>query len=82
MHKQITNIDRRNFLRLSGITGVGLALGFSTKANGSQLIENLATAGGSYELSPFVVIESTGQITIFNRNPEIGQELFNPFPHS
>ncbi len=80
MHKQIANIDRRNFLRLSGITGVGLALGFSTKANGSQFIENLATAGGSFELSPFVVIESTGQITIFNRNPEIGQGTFQSIP--
>jgi len=80
MHTPITNIDRRNFLRLSGITGVGLVLGLSAKADGTATIENLSAAGESFELTPFVVIEKSGQITIFNPKPEMGQGTFQSIP--
>lgn len=80
MHKQIANINRRNFLRVTGITGAGLVLGLSVKADGTATVENLAAAGESFELTPFVVIEKSGQITLFNPKPEMGQGTFQSIP--
>ncbi len=78
MNTSLPNIDRRNFLRISGITGVGLVFGLS--ANGETAVEELAAAGETFELTPFVIIEKTGQITIFNTRPEIGQGTFQSVP--
>ena len=80
MNQDITNINRRNFLRLTGVTGVGLVLGLSAKANGVDTVENLTNAIESFELSPFVLIEKSGQITIFNPKPEMGQGTFQSIP--
>ena len=80
MNQDITNINRRNFLRLTGVTGVGLVLGLSAKANGVDTVENLTNAMESFELSPFVLIEKSGQITIFNPKPEMGQGTFQSIP--
>ncbi|MEK7199895.1 MAG: molybdopterin cofactor-binding domain-containing protein, partial [Bacteroidota bacterium] len=80
MNQNITNINRRNFLRLTGITGAGLVVGLSSKANGIETVENLTNALESYELSPFVLIEKSGQITIFNPKPEMGQGTFQSIP--
>ena len=66
MNNNISNINRRNFLRLSGVTGVGLVMGLSARANGVETVANLTDALESFELSPFVLIEATGKITIFN----------------
>ena len=80
MNQNITNINRRNFLRLTGVTGVGLVIGLSAKANGVDTVENLTNAMESFELSPFVLIEKSGQITIFNPKPEMGQGTFQSIP--
>lgn len=80
MDQQLTNIDRRNFLRVTGITGAGLVLGLSARADGGATVENLAAAGESFELTPYVLIEKSGQITIFNTKPEIGQGTFQSIP--
>lgn len=78
MNKILPNIDRRNFLRITGITGAGLVFGLS--ASGETVAENLATAAESFELTPFVLIEKSGQITIFNPKPEMGQGTFQSVP--
>ena len=75
-----SNINRRNFIRLTGITGAGLIMGLSSKANGITLVENLSNAIESFELSAFIIIEKSGQITIFNPKPEIGQGTFQSIP--
>lgn len=80
MNQNTININRRNFLRLTGITGAGLVIGLSSKANGIETVENLTNALESYELSPFVLIEKSGQITIFNPKPEMGQGTFQSIP--
>lgn len=80
MSNQPNNINRRNFIRLSGITSAGLVLGLSSKANGIETVENLTGAVDSFELSPFVLIEKTGKITIFNPKPEMGQGTFQSIP--
>ena len=80
MNKSLSKIDRRYFLGITGITGIGLIMGLSLKANGETTVENLAGADESFELTPFVIIEKTGQITLFNPRPEIGQGTFQSIP--
>ncbi|MBL7761085.1 MAG: xanthine dehydrogenase family protein molybdopterin-binding subunit [Sediminibacterium sp.] len=80
MNQSINQINRRNFIRLTGITGAGLVMGLSSSANGVETVENLTNALESFELHPFVVIEKSGLITIYNSKPEIGQGTFQSIP--
>ena len=78
MNTSLPGLNRRNFLRITGITGAGLVFGLS--ASGETVAEDLTAAGELFELTPFVIIEKSGLITIFNRNPEIGQGTFQSVP--
>jgi isoquinoline 1-oxidoreductase beta subunit len=81
MEKIASNINRRHFIKLSGITGAGLIVGLSLKgSNGVSEVANLSGETASYELTPYVVIEKSGAITIFNTKPEIGQGVFQSIP--
>ena len=73
-------INRRNFIRLTGITGAGFMLGLSLKASGNDRIANLSNVSESFELSPFISIEPSGIITIFNHRPEVGQGTYQSIP--
>lgn len=76
-----TNVSRRRFLQLSGITGTGLLLGLSG-AEGKTLggLVNLSDASNPVGVTPFVLIDPAGGITIFNTKPEIGQGTFQSIP--
>ncbi|HJV20304.1 MAG TPA: molybdopterin cofactor-binding domain-containing protein [Sediminibacterium sp.] len=80
MNQSTSQINRRHFLRLTGITGAGLVMGLSSRANGVEMVENLTNALESFELHPLVVIEKSGLITIYNSKPEIGQGTFQSIP--
>ncbi|RVU26992.1 xanthine dehydrogenase family protein molybdopterin-binding subunit [Sandaracinomonas limnophila] len=68
-----STVNRRDFIRYSGLSGVALVLGFSS-AHGASKIENLsALVGQSFNLSPYVIIEKSGKITLINNKPEMGQ---------
>ncbi|MCU7550378.1 molybdopterin-dependent oxidoreductase [Chitinophagaceae bacterium LB-8] len=89
MQKTSSNINRRNFLRLTGITSAGFIMGLSAKGNNgvpevanltNSGLNSLADATEAFELTPFVVIEKSGAITIFNTKPEMGQGVFGAIP--
>jgi isoquinoline 1-oxidoreductase beta subunit len=81
MEKTASNINRRNFIKLSGITGAGLMVGLSLKGNnGVGQVANLSGELPAFNLTPFVMIEKSGTITIFNTSPEIGQGVFQSIP--
>lgn len=75
-----SNINRRNFIRLTGITGTGLILGLSGKANTAASVENLSAASDPFELGAYIMINKNGEITLFNSKPEIGQGTFQSIP--
>jgi isoquinoline 1-oxidoreductase beta subunit len=75
-----SNINRRNFIRLTGITGTGLILGLSGKASTATAVENLSAAADPFELGAFIMINKNGEITLFNTKPEIGQGTFQSIP--
>lgn len=75
-------IDRRKFLKLTGASGVMLALGFTTAATGKAPEVFKVTDEGVFgaELNPFIVIDKAGKITLINHKPEMGQGVFQAMP--
>jgi isoquinoline 1-oxidoreductase subunit beta len=77
-------ISRRNFIRISGMTGAVLALGFSVGCDGKKeaKIGNLSEIdpGTAKELSPFIMIDSKGTIVLIAHKPEMGQGTFQSMP--
>ncbi len=79
--KQPSSIDRRRFLKITGLTGASFIVGISfSQAEGAPEILNLSHVAGSFELTPYIIIESTGQITIMNPKPEMGQGTWQSIP--
>ncbi|GAB4042495.1 xanthine dehydrogenase family protein molybdopterin-binding subunit [Spirosoma jeollabukense] len=77
--------SRRDFLKIAGITGATFALGLTSTKGFDSPILNLSTQPGfalpeTAELTPFISIEKTGQITIMNPRPEIGQGTYQSVP--
>ena len=63
--------SRRDFLKQAGFGGVGLAIGFSLD-NYSGLF-NGKDLELMHELTPFILINQKGEITLVNPNPDMGQ---------
>ncbi len=64
--------NRRDFLKTSSITGVGLALGFKSLA-GVDSVYKMNAELFKQELNPFVLIDTAGNITLVNSRPDMGQ---------
>ncbi|HYF70972.1 MAG TPA: molybdopterin cofactor-binding domain-containing protein [Ohtaekwangia sp.] len=82
MNTSENNISRRNFIKLSGITGAALSLGFFTVASGkdSQIIKKEAADSLGIELNAWMSIDKTGRVTIINHRSEMGQGSFQSVP--
>lgn len=64
---------RRNFLKTTGLAGVGLMLGFS--GFGKDVTVKKLAAGPllDLEINPFILIKTDGSITLINPRPDMGQ---------
>ena len=76
-------LDRRAFLKLTGIAGGGLVLGIA--APGDRAVARAATQESSPAASRFVPnayvqIAGDGTITLYSKNPEIGQGVKTSLP--
>jgi len=73
----IRPVDRRTFLKLTGIAGGGLLLGFSFRADA-----NPVPPANANEFVPngFIRIATDGKITLYSKNPEIGQGIKTSIP--
>ena len=81
MDNTSSTLNRRNFIRMTSFAGAGLFIGLSVKgASGLVEVGKITDDTGSFELTPFVHIESNGAITIFNPRPEMGQGTFQSIP--
>src|ERR1051325_6781942 len=68
------SISRRDFIKISGLTGAALMLGISSKAT-------IIKAGTTdVELNAWISIDSTGTVTIINHRAEMGQGSFQAVP--
>ncbi len=71
-------LDRRGFLKLTGLTGGGLVLAFSMGSDTNAA--SPAAAVADFSPNAFLRIASSGAILIYNKGPEIGQGIKTAFP--
>jgi len=72
-----STISRRNFLKVSAITGGGMMLSFSFL---SQLAEAQPLEGSVFAPNAFIKINTDGTIVLMAPNPEIGQGVKTSLP--
>jgi len=74
--------SRRDFLKITSMTGGGLLLGFSWFTTEAQTPAILTEANFAGELgvNSYLSIATDGTITIFSPNPELGQNIMTSFP--
>lgn len=70
-----TRMDRRSFLKASGMIGAGFVLAFSL--NGKA---DAASSEGRPELNAYIRISPDDPIFIYSKNPEIGQGIKTALP--
>jgi len=69
-------VNRREFLKLTGLAGGGLALAFQIRpARGGS-----APAGGDFRPNAFVRVAPSGAVTIVSKQPEMGQGVKTSLP--
>ncbi|OEK00324.1 hypothetical protein BFP97_01810 [Roseivirga sp. 4D4] len=81
---EANKLNRRKFLKVSGMAGAMLAVGFDTLALGSDestlkmiMPEDLIDG---VQINPYVTISESGEITIMAHVPELGQGIFQGIP--
>lgn len=80
-NNQKSNIQRRDFLKFTGLSATAFILGIpSLKADEPALISNLSNLEDAFNLNPYVLIERSGKITLFNTKPEMGQGTYQSIP--
>lgn len=74
-------LDRRSFIRLTGLTGAAFVLGVGTaRSGGLPEILNLSGKADLFNLTPYIIIEKSGRITLMNPKPEMGQGTYQSVP--
>src|ERR1700740_1651558 len=76
---KISPVSRRNFLKLSGLSSVALVLGFSDGPDKKQLV-SAAHVEDSFSITPYIIIEKNGKITLMNPKPDMGQGTYQSVP--
>jgi isoquinoline 1-oxidoreductase beta subunit len=69
-------VCRRDFLKLTGLAGGGLALAFFIKSGG----EAQAATKGEFAPNAFIRIAPSGTVTIVSKQPEMGQGVKTSLP--
>jgi len=69
-------LSRRNFIINTGGAGTALCLGLSAKGKTDKILG----IGEAKNFTPYILVESSGKITLFNTKPEMGQGTFQSVP--
>ena len=78
----LNKTNRRDFIKITSMTGGGLLLGFSWFSAEAEA-PVIMTAGnftGELGFNSYLSIATDGTITIFSPNPELGQNIMTSFP--
>lgn len=81
---EANKVNRRKFLKVTGLTGAFLAVGFDKLAFGGEdstfrkMMAEDFIEGQS--VNPYVTISESGEITIMAHIPELGQGIFQGIP--
>jgi isoquinoline 1-oxidoreductase subunit beta len=77
---ETTGLSRRNFIRISGLTGTALTLGIGFSASGKEMEVVGADAPTEVEVNAWISIDTNGKVTIINHRSEMGQGSFQSVP--
>ena len=79
---QQSSTTRRDFLKVTTLTGGGLLLGFSwfSEATATPAVIDKVPFAGSLGFNSYLSIAADGTITILSPNPELGQNIMTSFP--
>lgn len=82
MEKTSNNLSRRNFIKISGMSGAALTLGFYLPAAGkeAQILKTQTAENLGIELNAWISIDTSGKVTIINHRAEMGQGSFQSVP--
>jgi isoquinoline 1-oxidoreductase subunit beta len=82
MENKANNLSRRNFIKISGMTGAALTLGFYFPANGkeAEVIKADTAENLGIDLNAWITIDKSGKVTITNHRAEMGQGSFQSVP--
>jgi isoquinoline 1-oxidoreductase beta subunit len=72
---RVVKLDRRSFLKLTGLAGGGLMLAFTAGEADATSVNT-----GNFTPNAFVTISPKGTILIYSKGPEIGQGIKTAFP--
>src|SRR5688572_18255667 len=77
----LNKTNRRDFLKITSLTGGGLVLGFSWFGSEAApvVLSNTAVAA-DLNFNSYLSIATDGTITILSPNPELGQNVMTSFP--
>ena len=77
----LNKTNRRDFLKITSLTGGGLVLGFSWfGSEAAPTIISEATGVVDSTFNSYLSIGTDGTITILSPNPELGQNIMTSFP--
>jgi isoquinoline 1-oxidoreductase beta subunit len=78
----LNKASRRDFIKITSMTGGGLLLGFSWFSAEAEapVIMTKANFPGELGFNSYLSIATDGTITIFSPNPELGQNIMTSFP--
>ena len=79
---QQSSTTRRDFLKVTTLTGGGLLLGFSwfSEAAATPAVIDKIPFAGSLGFNSYLSIAADGTVTILSPNPELGQNIMTSFP--
>ncbi|MBA3853093.1 MAG: xanthine dehydrogenase family protein molybdopterin-binding subunit [Gemmatimonas sp.] len=73
-------LDRRDFLRVSGIAGGGLLIGTTLQFRARDAQASELPTDADFAPNAFIKIAADGKITIIAKNPEVGQGVKTSMP--
>ena len=74
-------IKRRDFLKISGMSGAVLAIGYYIPALGqAEIISVREAEEKGIALNDLIFIDTSGKITLVNHRPEMGQGVYQSMP--
>ncbi len=77
----MSDLNRRSFIKTTGIAGGGVLIAsFASVPPGVLAQTDDADLVSNYDLNAFIKVDSSGKITIYSANPEMGQGIKTALP--
>ncbi len=74
-------LPRREFLRMTAVSGAFLAVGCSPGIGGEPKVKTIRPTGGKdISVNQFIVINTNGRVLLYNHRPEMGQGTYQAIP--